>query len=154
MRRGGRERTDDPRERSTEEGAVRARRRVTTRPRASVDSRMETSHASENENNFFTSLTDCSPVMQILGFLVIVITSFKPSSDRHHPQLPSIVRHQVSSFFSSAAPFHSGTTYGTRTRTGESHVFIFVTLSEPSPVCSTSLGFEFDISLTVSRCGC
>jgi hypothetical protein len=31
-----------------------------------------------------------------LGFLVIVITSFKPSSDRHLPQLPS-VRHQFSS---------------------------------------------------------
>ena len=53
MRRGGRERTDDPRERSTEEGAVRARRRVTMRARASVDPNgMETSD--ESENNFFT----------------------------------------------------------------------------------------------------
>ena len=28
---------------------------------------------------------------------MIVITSFKPSSDRHLPQLPSSVRHQLSS---------------------------------------------------------
>jgi hypothetical protein len=32
-----------------------------------------------------------------LGFLAIVITSFKPSSDRHHHQLPFSMRHQFSS---------------------------------------------------------
>jgi hypothetical protein len=33
-----------------------------------------------------------SQKIKILGFLAIVITSFKPSSDRHHHQLPFSMR--------------------------------------------------------------